>query len=134
MEHGMCQIHVFDMDPIIPSTICGKDILFHWIGFVASSCLNWSYIYVNLCREPAREIPPMTRSCRTRGNPWAIWPMTRSCGRVLMSKPSGLNGPPGPAQASTPEPESVCLTILRLSPTHLTLTGGCPRPHFSGKS
>ncbi|KAM7234585.1 hypothetical protein CapIbe_014743, partial [Capra ibex] len=22
----------------------------------------------------------MTRSCRTRGNPWAIQPMTRSCG------------------------------------------------------
>ena len=24
------------------------------------------------CREQAREIPPMTRLCRTRGNPWAI--------------------------------------------------------------
>ena len=32
------------MDPIIPRTVCGKDILFHWIGFVVSSCLNWSYI------------------------------------------------------------------------------------------
>ena len=43
------------------------------------------------CREPAREIPPMTRSCR----------------RVLISKASGLDGPHGPAQASTPKPESV---------------------------
>ena len=23
------------------------------------------------CQEPAREIPPMTRSCRTQGTPWA---------------------------------------------------------------
>ena len=50
------------------------------------------------------------------------------------SKASGFKGPPGPAQASTPKPESVCLTILCLSPTLLTLTGGCPRPPFSGKS
>ena len=28
----------------------------------------------------------------------------------------------------------ICLTILCLSPTLLTLTGGCPRPPFSGKS
>ena len=40
-------------------------------------------------------------------------------------------GTPGPAQASTRKPESVCLTILCLSPTTLTLTGGCPRPPFS---
>ena len=81
-----------------------------------------------MCQELAREIPPMTRSCRTRGNPWAIRPMTRSCGRVLMSKASGLDGPPGPARASTPEPESVCLTILCLSPALLRLAGGCPWP------
>ena len=37
------------------------------------------------CREPAREIPPMTRSC----------------GRDLIIKASGLDGPPGPVQAST---------------------------------
>ena len=80
------------------------------------------------CREPAREIPPMTRSCRTRGTPWAIQPMTRSCRRVLISKASGLSGPPGHARASTPKPESVCLIILCLSPTLLTLAGGCPRP------
>ena len=41
---------------------------------------------------------------------------------------------PGSARASTPKPESVCLTILCLSPTLLTLTGGYPRPPFSGKS
>ena len=41
---------------------------------------------------------------------------------------------PGSARASTPKPESVCLTILCLSPTLLTLTGGYPRPLFSGKS
>ena len=60
--------------------------------------------------------------------------MTRSCRRDLISKASGLKRPPRPARASTPKPESVCLTILCLSPTLLTLTGGCPRPHFSGKS
>ena len=47
---------------------------------------------------------------------------------------SELEGPPGSARASTPKPESVCLTILCLSPTLLTLTGGYPRPPFSGKS
>ena len=47
---------------------------------------------------------------------------------------SGLEGPPGPARASTPKPESVCLTILCLSPTLLTLTGGYPRPPFSGEN
>ena len=42
-------------------------------------------------------------------------------------------GPPGPAWASTPKPKYVCFTISRLSPTLLTLTGGYPRPPFSGK-
>ena len=37
---------------------------------------------------------------------------------------SGLEGPP--SRASTPKPESVCLTILCLSPALLTLTGGYP--------
>ena len=46
---------------------------------------------------------------------------------------SGLEGPPGPARASTPKPESVCLTILCLSSTLLTLTGGYLQPPFSGK-
>ena len=47
---------------------------------------------------------------------------------------SGLEGIPGPARASTLKPESACLTILCLSPTLLTLTGGYPRPPFSGKN
>ena len=47
---------------------------------------------------------------------------------------SELKGPPEYAWASTPKPESVCLTTLCLSPTLLTLTGGYPRPPFSGKS
>ena len=33
---------------------------------------------------------------------------------------------PGPARASTLKPESVCLTILCLSPALLTLAGGYP--------
>ena len=60
--------------------------------------------------------------------------MTRSCGRELLSKASGLEGLPRPARASIPKPESVCLTILCLSPTHLTLTGGYPQPPFSGEN
>ena len=47
---------------------------------------------------------------------------------------SWLKGPHEFARASTPKPESVCLTILCLSPTLLTLTGGYPQPPFSGKS
>ena len=39
---------------------------------------------------------------------------------------SWLKGSPESARASTPKPESVCLTILCLSPTLLTLTGGYP--------
>ena len=51
--------------------------------------------------------------------------------KVMWKRPdkqgrSGLKGPPRPAQASNPKPESVCLTILCLSPTLLTLTGGYP--------
>ena len=42
---------------------------------------------------------------------------------------SGIKG--SSAQASTPKPESVCFIISCLSPTPLTLMGGCPRPHFS---
>ena len=104
-----------------------------WERPLGSRAQMLSFCFLNIllrpvrdCREPAREIPPMASSCRTRGNPWAIRPMTRSCGRVLMSKASGLDGPPGPARASTPEPESVCLPILCLSPALLTLAGGCP--------
>ena len=47
------------------------------------------------CREPAQEIPPMTKSCKgdltskasgLKGLPGPIPPMTRSCGRDLTSK------------------------------------------------
>ena len=44
---------------------------------------------------------------------------------------SGLEGLPGPAQVSTPKPESVCFTISCLSPTPLTLMGGYPQPPCS---
>ena len=60
--------------------------------------------------------------------------MTRSCGGDLRGKADqDSRGSPGPARASTPKPKSVCLlfTILCLSPTLLTLTGGYPRPPFS---
>ena len=70
------------------------------------------------CWEPPREIPPMTkvmrkrpdrqRQIRPRGTPWmcsSIYPKTR-----------------------------ICLTILCLSQTLLTLTGDYPWPPFSGKS
>ena len=57
--------------------------------------------------------------------------MTRSCGRELLSKASELKGLPRPSRASTPKPESVCFTILQLSPTPLTLMGGYPRSPFS---
>ena len=70
------------------------------------------------CWEPPREIPPMTRSC----------------GRELLSKASGLKGLPRLSQASTPKPESVCFTISWLSPTPLTLRGGYPWPPFSGEN
>ena len=70
------------------------------------------------CQEPARAIPPMTRSC----------------GRKLLSKASGLEGLHRPAWASTPKLESVCLTVLCLSPTLLTLTGVYPWSPFSGEN
>jgi len=52
--------------------------------------------------------------------------------RHISKGESGLKGPPGSAWASTPKPESVCFTILRLSPTPLTLTGVIP-DHLSLK-
>ena len=58
--------------------------------------------------------------------------------KVMWKRParqggSGLKGLPGPARALTPKPKSVCLlfTILCLSPTLLTLTGGYLRPPSS---
>ena len=60
--------------------------------------------------------------------------MTRSCGRDLTSKADQNSRDPLDLLKPTPKPESVCLTILCLSPTLLTLTGGSPRPPFSGKN
>ena len=59
--------------------------------------------------------------------------------KVMRKRPdeqggSGLEGPPGPARASIPKQESVCLTILCLSPALLTLTGGYPRSPFFGEN
>ena len=71
-----------------------------------------------ICQEPPREIPPMTRSC----------------GRELLSKASELNGLPRLSRTSTPKPESICFTISWLSPTPLTLTGGYFWPPFSGEN
>ena len=74
----------------------------------ASSDNHFAFLFLGNdldCREPAQEIPPMTRSC----------------GRDLL-------------ELLPQKPESVCLTILCLSPTLLTLTGGYPRPPFSGKN
>ena len=51
------------------------------------------YFCKDRCQEPAQAIPPMTRSC----------------GRGLINKASGLDGPPGPARASTPETR-ICLS------------------------
>ena len=68
--------------------------------------------------EPPREIPPMTRSC----------------GRELLSKASGLNGLPRLSRAPTQNPESVWFTISWLLPTPLTLTWGYSWPPFSGKN
>ena len=62
------------------------------------------------CREPARAIPPMTRSC----------------GRDLISKASGLEGALWTSLSICPQTRIVCHTILCLSPTLLALTGGYP--------
>ena len=79
---------------------------------------NWTKITKIIYQEP----------------PWEIPPMTRSCGRELLSKASELKGLPRLSRASTPKPESVCFTISWLSPTPLTLTGGFSWPPFSGKN
>ena len=75
--------------------------------------------------------------------PCGMWVLGASKGdpthdKVVWKRPdrqggSGLKGLPGPARASTPKPKSVCLlfTIICLSPTLLTLTGGYPWPPFS---
>ena len=86
----------------------------------------------------------MTKSCEgdltskasgLEGLPGPIPPMTRSCGRDLTSKADqDSRDPLDLLDHLPPKPESVLLTILCLSPTLLTLTGGYPRPPFSGKN
>ena len=61
----------------------------------ARLCLISNKPGIDICQEPPREIPPMTRSC----------------GRELLSKASGLKGLPRLSRASTPKPESVCFTV-----------------------
>ena len=70
------------------------------------------------CLEPAWRIPPMAKVMRKRPDG--------------QRRDQASRGPP--SRASTPKPESVCLTILCLSPTLLTLTGAYPRPTFSGEN
>ena len=50
------------------------------------------------CRKPAREIPPMAKVMRKSS--------------VGQRRDQASREPPGPSQASTPKPESVCLTML----------------------
>ena len=94
------------------------------------------------CQEPAREIPPMTRSHEgdltskasgLKGLPGPVPPVTRSCGRDLTSKADQDLRDPRTCSNIYPRLESACLlfTILCLSPTPLTPTGGCPCPPFS---
>ena len=99
-------------------SVQGNQVYLEWIGTSGSFSTLAQPLNFLSCLEPA----------------WDSLPMTRSCGRDLISKASGLEGPPRPARASTPKPESLCLTILCLSPALLTLTGGYPQPHFSGEN
>ena len=103
----------------------------------------WEKCLLYICREVSEWVK-VAQSCLTLCNPMDYTarshygrshPWQRSWGKNLTGKGrSGLEGPPGSARVSTPKPESVCLTILCLSPSLLTLTGGYPRPPFSGKS
>ena len=73
---------------------------------------------------------PVYLYARSQHVEFCLW--QRSWGRGLIGKgeirPQG--NPPGPSWASTPKPEFVCLIILWLSPTFLTLTGAIPN-HLS---
>ena len=84
--------------------------------------------------DKVRQRRPDKQGCRTRGTPWADPTHDSHVERPDEQGRSGLEGPPGPARASTPKSESVCLTTLCLSPTLLILTEGYPWPPFSGKN
>ena len=92
-----------------------------WDGCMASPT-QWTWVWVN------SESWWCAGSQHGSSHPWQ-----RSCGEAWYAKASQdlRASRPGPAWASTPKPESVCFTILWLSPTPLTLTGGYPRPPFS---
>ena len=76
-------------------------------------------VMTNLRWEPARESPPMTRSC----------------GRDLMGKADQDSGDPLDLLEHLPQnPKSICLTILCDSLNPLTFTGSYPRPPFSGEN
>ena len=95
------------------------DYMLHWSTLQTLIKKSWKdQTLIMSCREPPREIPPMTRSC----------------GRELLSKASELNGLPRLSRASTQKPESVWFTISWLSPTLLTLTGGYSWLPFSGEN
>ena len=58
-------------------------------------------------------------------------PWQRSCGEAWYAKASqDSRGPPWTCLSIYPKTR-ICFTILRLSPTPLTLTGGYPQPPFS---
>ena len=72
--------------------------------------------------------PPVKSEVRAQSNTVGrLWFFGGRCSRILWKRSdeqgrSELEGFPGSAQASTPKPESVCLTILCLSPTLLTFS------------
>ena len=72
-------------------------------------------IFLDTCRDPAQEIPPMTRSCRE-----AWW--------VRRVGPQGF--PLEFPEHLPPKPASAYFTVLCFPPTLLTLTGGCPPTTF----
>ena len=112
-EHGIF-LH------LLVSSLISSPLLFNIVLEVLATAIRAEKEIkgIQICWEPPQEIPPMTRSC----------------GRELLSKTSGPNGLPRLSGASTPKPESVCFTISCLSPTPLTLTGGYPQPSFSGEN
>ena len=75
-----------------------------WVG-------SGSWWWTGRCREPPREIPLMTKVMRKRPD------------RKRRIRPQGT---PWICSSIHLKPESVCLTILCLSPTLLTLTGAIP--------
>ena len=123
--HPYCFIVVFHLVSCVQLFVTPMDY-----STPGSSVLNYLLEFAQIYVHFISIISLAAGSHHRRSHPWQ-----RSCGENLTGKGrSGLNGPPGSARASTPKSESVCLTILCLSPTLLTLTGGYPWPPFSWKS